>query len=108
MNGFRSDVEQLAGKAGEFEDHAAHARRVAEDLRRAVESAGRCWGSDEIGRSFAATHQHRAEQALEALEALPGRLDEMGAKFAASAETYRRVEETNVEEFADGRITGRG
>lgn len=106
MGGFRYDTTRLTEHAGEFADHAAHARRIAAALRRAVESAGACWGDDEIGERFAAAHRGPAEEALAALEELPERLREVGDKFAATAETNRRTDLANAEEL--DRLAGRG
>ncbi|MDA3647841.1 hypothetical protein LZ318_37420 [Saccharopolyspora indica] len=106
MSGFRSDLGQLGKHAGEFDDLAGQAQQIADTLRRAVESAGDCWGGDEIGASFAQAHCGRAEQALSDLGEMSSRLRGMGSKFAAAAATTQQVDADNAEEL--GRIAGRG
>ncbi|MFC7341449.1 hypothetical protein [Saccharopolyspora griseoalba] len=104
MSGFRSDLASLSGRADEFAEHAERARRAAADLRRAVESAGQCWGRDEIGQRFAAAHRAPAEETLAAVEEIPGRLREMGDKLAATADTARSADLANADEI--GRLAG--
>lgn len=106
MSGFRSDLGQLGERASEFDDLAGQAQRIADTLSRAVESAGACWGGDEIGANFAQAHCGRAEQALSGLGEMSSRLRGMGSKFAAAASTTQQVDAGNAEEL--GRIAGRG
>jgi uncharacterized protein YukE len=106
MSGFRSDLGQLSKHAGEFEGLAGQAQRIADTLRQAVAAAGDCWGGDDIGTNFARSHCGPADQALDDLGAMPGKLRDMGAKFAATAATTRQVDAGNAEEL--GRIAGRG
>lgn len=96
MNGFRVDSERLHAQAGEFGELAGQAQRIADDLRHAVESAGPCWGSDEIGQRFAGAHQRQAAQALDGLTALSGELKGMGTKFAETAATHQQVDQANA------------
>jgi hypothetical protein len=93
MSGFRSDIGQLAKRATEFDDHAGRAEHLAQDLR---QSARPCWGDDEIGQCFAASHQPRAQQALDELNALSGQFRDMGAKFADTASDQQRVDADNA------------
>ena len=106
MTGFRSDPAQLAKHAGEFEGLAGQAQRIADTLRQAVESAGDCWGGDDIGASFARTHRPQADQALQDLGAVAGRLRDMGGKLGAAAATTQEADAGNAGEL--GRIAGRG
>ncbi|MER5393540.1 hypothetical protein [Saccharopolyspora sp. NPDC002686] len=106
MSGFRSDLGQLSKHAGEFEDLAGQAQKIADALRQAVESAGDCWGGDEIGASFAKAHCGPAEQALSDLGGMSERLRGMGSKFAAAADTTKQVDAANAEELR--RIAGGG
>lgn len=96
MTGFRSENDRLAERAGEFDDLAGQARRIADDLRRAVEADGRCWGSDEIGQRFAATHVPAGENALRRVERMSNGLAEMGSKLADTARTYHDVDEAGA------------
>ncbi|MER7013896.1 hypothetical protein ABT324_20960 [Saccharopolyspora sp. NPDC000359] len=106
MGGFRNDLGRLDEHASEFDDLAGRAQQVAEALRRAVDSAGACWGGDEIGANFARAHCGRADQALSGLGEVSARLRGMGSKFAAVAATSQQVDADNAEEL--GRITERG
>lgn len=99
MSGFRADVDQLARRASEFEDLAGRARRIAADLRHAIEAAGECWGRDEVGQRFAAVHQQPAGNAIEHVEQLAGQLRAIGGNFAETAATYRRADATGVAEL---------
>ncbi|MEV4647975.1 hypothetical protein [Saccharopolyspora sp. NPDC049357] len=106
MGGFRSDTERLTRRAGEFQDLAGQAQRIADTVRQAVESAGACWGDDEFGERFAAAHGPRADDALAAAGALPGELRALGQKFAETAETSRRTDSDNADALR--RLTGEG
>ncbi|QUH04886.1 hypothetical protein HUO13_32590 [Saccharopolyspora erythraea] len=106
MSGFRGDLGRLGERAGEFGEHAAEAQRIADGLRHAVESAGECWGRDEVGASFAATHRERADRAVEEAGGLAGALRDLGSEFAGVAADYRRIDRDQAEEL--GRITGQG
>ncbi|MBB5155117.1 WXG100 family type VII secretion target [Saccharopolyspora phatthalungensis] len=106
MSGFRSDLGQLSKHAGEFESLAGQAQRIADTLRRAVDAAGACWGGDDIGANFARAHCGRADQALDELGAISGRLRDMGAKFSETAETTRQADAGNADRL--GRLAGRG
>lgn len=103
MGGFHSDLENLSARAGEFADHAERAKRVATSLRQVIESAGACWGEDEIGRRFAAAHHAPADAALASVEEIPGRLLEMGEGLAATADTTRAADLSNADQL--GRLT---
>ena len=105
MNGFRTDLDGLARGAGELDDLAGKADRIADQLHRAVESSAGCWGADEIGRRFAAKHEPRAQQALDSVGGLAGTLRDMGGKFTDTADTYRSVDGESAAEL--GR-SGRG
>jgi hypothetical protein len=106
MGGFRTDTERLAQRAGEFEDLAGQAQRIADTVRQAVESAGACWGDDEFGERFAAAHAPRADATLAAAGELPGELRALGQKFADTARTTRRTDADNADELR--RLTGEG
>ncbi len=96
MSGFRSDVDRLTARAHEFGDLAVQARRLADDLRRAVEATGECWGADEVGSRFAATHLPASRETLDRVERMSSRLGEMGGDLAGTARTYRDADEANA------------
>lgn len=106
MNGFRIDADQLTRRAGELDELAGQAERIVDTLQQAVESGAQAWGSDEIGQSFAASHQPRSQQALDELGVMPGLLRDMGAKFAQTAATQQQVDQAGAEVL--GSTTGQG
>ncbi|GAB3296045.1 WXG100 family type VII secretion target [Parasphingorhabdus pacifica] len=106
MSGFRSDLDQLRQYAGRFDDLAGQAGKTARDARAAVESAGPCWGGDEIGAAFAGTHLPGTEQALDELDGLVSGLREMGVKLVETASDQQRTDSDNAGEL--GRIVGQG
>lgn len=95
-DGFFADVERIAARSKDFDDHATRAKRVAESLDSTLESTGRAWGGDAVGERFDAAHGEAANQARELLSALGGELGELGAKFAGVAETYRASEASGL------------
>jgi hypothetical protein len=93
---FQADPEQLATHAGQFEGLAERAGRIHTDLRTTLDSLGAPWGDDDAGRSFAVVHAGPADETLTRLDALPGRLGDVGTRFVASARTYADAESTGV------------
>ncbi len=96
MNGFRTDLHGLTRSAGELDDLAGHADRIAEQLRSARESSAGCWGSDEVGQRFAANHEPRAQEAADAVGEIAGRLRGVAGKFAESAATHRASDDDSA------------
>jgi len=93
-DGFRTDNELLAQRAGAFDGLAERAGRIANDLQTEIDSYGPCWGEDEIGRAFAEGHLGPARAALAGMGALPGGLTELGSRLVATATTYTQAEHT--------------
>lgn len=105
MNGFQVHLDQLTRRAGELDDLAGRADRIAAELRDAVESSAGCWGSDDIGQRFAATHDKPARDAVDEVTAMPGALRGISAKFTQAAAQYRGVDEGSAADL--GRLAGR-
>lgn len=104
-DGFRTDNELLAQRAGAFDGLAERAGRIVDDLHTEVDSP--CWGEDEVGRAFAEGHVGSAQAALAAMGALPGGLTELGARLVATATTYAQAEHTGHTAIGDaGRLPG--
>jgi hypothetical protein len=104
-DGFRTDNELLARRAGAFDGLAERAGRIANDLHTEIDSYGPCWGEDEVGRAFAEGHAGSAQAALAAMGALPGGLTELGARLTATATTYAQAEHTGHAAIGDaGRL----
>ncbi|MFC7617618.1 WXG100 family type VII secretion target [Actinokineospora soli] len=96
MTGFEVDPTALAARAGEFTDLAARAGAIHRDLADRLAALGPCWGSDAVGASFAAAHAAGSDATLGDLDALAGRLDEVGTRFTATARGYADTESANT------------
>jgi len=94
-DGFRTDNELLARRAGAFDGLAERAGRIADHLRTEIEAYGPCWGDDEVGRAFAEGHVGPAQAALAGIGALPGGLADLGARLVATATTYAESDHTS-------------
>jgi uncharacterized protein YukE len=92
VTGFQSDHESLARHAGDFSGLAERAGKLAGELNRTLDSLGRPWGDDEVGESFSAVHSRPADQTRAGLDAVSGRLDDMGTRLTAMATGYRDVD----------------
>lgn len=95
MTRYNADLERLDAGARELKGFAGQATEIAGALDRALAGFGACWGDDAVGRSFAASHEKPSGDAAGALAGLATTLGDVGDKLAATAETYRHVEESN-------------
>jgi uncharacterized protein YukE len=93
LPGFRTDNARLVDRAADFSAHARTAEDIARSLRQALAETGQCWGSDDVGRSFAASHVEAANQTLRDVSSLPDRLGDVSTRFAETAATYQRAED---------------
>lgn len=96
MTGYEADLERLDAGARDFRGFAGQAAEIKGALEKTLASFGACWGDDAVGLSFAASHEKPAGDASGALGALAVTLEEVGDKLAATAETYRHVEQSNA------------
>ncbi len=96
MTGYEADLDRLDSGARELHGFAGQAKDIAGTLDKALAAFGACWGDDEVGRSFAASHEKPSSDAAGALSGLSTTLGDVGDKLAATAETYRHVEESNL------------
>ncbi|RZS33865.1 hypothetical protein EV193_11015 [Herbihabitans rhizosphaerae] len=97
--GFQADGERIVSEAGEFGPLADRAATIHKELNAALESAGPCWGDDEVGRSFAAAHTASADTALGDLGGLAEKLGDVGSRYTAAGHTYTDVEERGERRF---------
>jgi hypothetical protein len=100
--GFEVDVARLSRQAGEFPGLADRVSGIAGALRTSLDATGNCWGNDPAGQSFADGHVRPAGSTLDALDALPGRLADVGDRWAATAHAYRQADSAGVD--ALGRV----
>jgi uncharacterized protein YukE len=96
MTGYEADLDRLDAGARELRGFAGQAKEIAGTLDKALAAFGACWGDDAVGRSFAASHEKPSGEAAGALSGLSTTLGDVGDKLAATAETYRHVEESNA------------
>ena len=96
-DGFRTDNEALAHRAGAFTGLSERADRIVADLTDQLSEYGECWGNDAAGQSFAECHVEPASAALQSIEALPGGLLDVGSRLTATAATYARSDEDGDE-----------
>lgn len=96
MTGYQADLEKLTAGAGELRGFASQAGEIASVLDKALAAFGVCWGDDAVGRSFAASHERPSGATAGALTSLATSLGDVSDKLAATAETYRHVEESNA------------
>ncbi|CRK59773.1 hypothetical protein [Alloactinosynnema sp. L-07] len=93
----RVDAAKLARDAAQFTGFAERVEAIHRDLSDRLGAVGACWGTDEIGRSFAAVHAGAADQTLAAVGGLPARLSDIGERFASNAAAYVDGEQENVD-----------
>ncbi|TWP48307.1 hypothetical protein FKR81_28880 [Lentzea tibetensis] len=96
MSGYEADLERLTSGATEFNGFAQTAGEIASGLQGLLSGFGACWGNDSVGQSFAAGHEKPTGDTFGVLGSLSEQLGGIGEKFAATAETYRHVEESNA------------
>ncbi len=97
MDGFRVEADRLTDRAGQFDGLAERVAGIHRDLADRLAAAGPCWGSDEVGQSFAAAHTAPADATLGTLDALPGQLGDVGGRFRSTAAAYRGTEQQNAQ-----------
>ena len=92
FSGFSADVGALETHAAAFKGLAERADDIRAELASALAEADQCWGTDEVGRSFAAGHAEPASAARDAVTALPAKLQDVGERFRQTAHAYRQAD----------------
>lgn len=96
-DGYRADADRLASQGGLFEGLAERAAAIHRDLADVLDPLGRCWGTDQVGQSFAAVHSGPADNARGQLSGLSERLDSVGVRFTDTAAAYLDTETSGAE-----------
>jgi hypothetical protein len=99
MNGFEADAGRLTTQAGEFPGLADRAGAIHRELSGRLTELGACWGTDQVGQSFAAVHVEPADATFGRLGSLPGQLGSVGTRFAETGSAYRAQDATGAESF---------
>ena len=101
-HGFQADPAVLARHAADFPGYADRLGTIHDELTSALAAAGRCWGDDAAGQSFAAGHVRPADDTLARLAALPGQLADVGERFTETATRYQQADEYGAGLLGDG------
>jgi uncharacterized protein YukE len=96
MSGFDVDVDAVVSQAGHFPELADRVKAIHRTLSDALDAEGTCWGEDTVGQSFAAGYTGPADETLEAVGALHGRLSDVGQRLHDTATSYRGTDQGNV------------
>jgi uncharacterized protein YukE len=91
-DGFRADHERLTDHAADFGHLAERAGGIARDLATKLDGLGASWGVDEVGRSFAVTHDGPVRDTLTGMNGLAGKLGEVGTRLTDMARQYREAD----------------
>lgn len=98
-DGFSADVDRLAAGAGEFPALAERAGAIHSELSGVLTELGACWGTDGVGRSFAAGHAAPAGVTLDGLGSLPDQLGSVGTRFSETATAYREQDAAGAQQI---------
>jgi uncharacterized protein YukE len=101
MSGFEADIERLAARAKDFDDHAERARQIATDLDHALAGAAGAWGDDVVGRSFAAAHAGPTADTADRVRGLFAGLGDVGGSFTEAARRYQAGDTGAAESISD-------
>ena len=101
MNGFSTDVDRVLDRAGQLDGLSDTAQSIFTELSDALATAGRCWGGDQVGQSFALGYGKAAEATFELVKALPGQLTDVGGRLAEHAHIHRSTDQVIATGRAD-------
>lgn len=91
--GFSTDVERVLDRAGQLDGLSGTAQTIFTELSDALAEAGQCWGSDQVGQSFATGYAESAETTFGLVKALPGQLTDVGGRLAEHARIHRAADQ---------------
>ena len=91
--GFSTDVDRVLDRAGQLDGLSDTARSIVKELSDALAAAGECWGTDQVGQSFAVGYTDAAEATFKLVKALPGELTDVGGRLAKHAHIHRSADQ---------------
>ena len=91
--GFSTDVDRVLDQAGQLDGLSDTARSIYKELSDALAQAGECWGTDQVGQSFATGYTDAAEATLKLVKGLPGQLTDVGGRLAKHAHIHRSADQ---------------
>lgn len=99
--GFSTDVDRVLDRAGQLDGLSDTARSIFTELSDALAAAGECWGSDQVGQSFATGYIESASATFGLVKALPGQLADVGGRLAEHADIHRSADQVIATGRAD-------
>ncbi|QUQ70898.1 hypothetical protein [Kutzneria sp. CA-103260] len=91
--GFSTDVDLVLDRASQLDGLSDTAQAIFKELSDALDAAGQCWGTDQVGQSFASGYTDAAEATFELVKALPGQLTDVGGRLADHAHIHRSADQ---------------
>ncbi|MFG1792289.1 WXG100 family type VII secretion target [Nocardia sp. NPDC049149] len=96
MTNFRADPDALRATRSGFADVADRIAAAAANLRRVLDAEGECWGSDQIGQSFAKNYTPGVPKALDGVDKLGTTMNNLGDRVVAVANALQNRDQTNA------------
>lgn len=94
-DGFRVDPEQLTAAAQRFGEAARQLENAQRVLTDTLDRLGSCWGGDEQGRQFAASHLPNRQKLDDVLRILAKGVGSVEPALEALGQNFRNVDEKN-------------
>ena len=91
--GFSTDVDRVLDRASQLDSLSDTAQSIFKELSDALAAAGQCWGTDQVGQSFASGYTDAAEATFKLVKALPGQLTDVGGRLADHARIHRSADQ---------------
>ncbi len=91
--GFSTDVDLVLDRAGQLDTLSDTAQSIFTELSDALDAAGQCWGTDQVGQSFATGYLDAAEATFALVKGLPGQLTDVGGRLTKHAHIHRSADQ---------------
>ncbi|WP_433663012.1 WXG100 family type VII secretion target [Nocardia sp. CA-128927] len=96
MTDFRADPDALRATRSGFTDVSDRIAAAAKNLQRVIDAEGECWGSDQIGRSFAKNYTPSVPKALKGVDGLSKAMNNLGDRMVTTANTLQNRDQANA------------